>query len=242
MILTAHQSSYLPWLGFFHKLILSDIFVILDGVQFEKNSFTNRNKIKGPKGSFWLTVPVNLKGHMQKKISDIKIADYQDWKKRHLKSIEQNYSKSPFYKDYISFFKGCYSKDWSSLSDLNYHMLEWFFKQLDIKVKISKMSDFEFQGKKTDLVLEICHKFEADTYIFGALGKNYVVGDKFTKQGIKIHFQNYKHPKYQQLHGEFVSHLSAVDLLFNHGPDSGRILREGNITKEDLIKEKIVRG
>ena len=105
MILTAHQSSYLPWLGFFHKIALSDTFVLLDNVQFEKNSFSNRNKIKGHRESFWLTVPVDLEGHLHKKISDIKIVDNRIWRKKHLKSIEQSYSKAPFYKKYIDFFK-----------------------------------------------------------------------------------------------------------------------------------------
>ncbi len=233
-IITAHQSSYLPWLGFFHKIALSDVLVVLDGVQFEKNSFSNRNRVKGPQGPFWLTVPVHLKGHLSNKIKDIKINQDSTWKKDHLKSLEMNYCKAPYFDRYIGFFRSCFAKDWHNLAELIDYMLLWLLEQLDINVEIFKMSDFSFQEKKSDLVLEICRKFEADTYIFGSLGKSYAEADKFKQQGIKIHFQDYKHPEYQQLHGEFTSHLSAIDLLFNHGPKSGQILMEGNLSRKDL--------
>lgn len=235
-IVTAHQSCYLPWLGLFHKIALSDIFVILDDVQFEKNSFSNRNKIKGPNKDFWLTVPVSLKEHLQKKIKEIEISNDSRWKKKHLKAIEMNYAKAQFFSNYIDFFRECYSKDWENLSELSEYMLLWFLKQLNIKARVVKMSDFSFKEKKSDLVLEICKKFNATKYVFGILGKDYADMNEFNKFGIKVYFQEYKHPEYNQLYGSFIPNLSIVDLLFNCGPSSYDILMNGNITKEELAK------
>jgi hypothetical protein len=235
-IITAHQSSYLPWLGFFHKIVISDVFVILDNVQFEKNSFSNRNKLKGSNGEFWATVPVNSKGHIQKKIKDVEISENSTWRKKHLKAIESCYAKSPFFDNYISFFRECYSKEWRKLSDLTEKMLLWFLEQLKIDVEIFKMSDFQFKQKKSDLISEICHEFDADIYISGTLGKDYIDVSSFERQGIKVYFQEYKHPQYEQLYNSFTPNLSIVDLLFNYGINSRDVLCEGNIIKNDLNK------
>lgn len=233
-ILTAHQPSYLPWLGLLHKIALSDIFVILDEVQFEKNSFSNRNKIKGPNGEFWLTVPIHLKGHLESTIQQTKISENVPWAVKHLKAIENCYRKAPYFDCYIAFFRECYARFWTNLAELDEYMLKFFIQAFDIHVDVQKMTAADFQHKKADLVLALCQKYQADIYVFGALGKDYASAEDFERQGVKIHFQDYKHPHYAQLYGSFISHLSAVDLLFNHGPQAKDIMRQGNITKEAL--------
>lgn len=235
-LLTAHQSAYLPWLGLFHKIALSDVLVILDEVQLEKNSYSNRNKIKGGNGEFWLTVPVSFKGHIKKKLRDIDISDNLMWPKKHLKAIESSYAKAPYFKQYISFFRECYTKKWEKLTELTEYMLPWFLEQLKIKVKLCRMSDFSFKEKKSNLVLEICRNFEADIYISGKLGKDYLDTDIFYRQGINVYFQEYNHPEYKQLYGSFTSGLSVIDLLFNHGAAAYDILMQENITKSKLIE------
>lgn len=237
MILTAHQPVYSPWLGLFHKIALSDIFIYLDNVQFEKNSFTNRNKIKTANGPLWLTVPVLAKGHFNKTIKDLEIDNSKDWRASHWKSIYLNYKKTPFFNRYADFFEDTYKKEWRYLTDLNEYMLKWFLKELGIKVKYCKASESNFQGHKSDLVLNMCEKLKADLYIFGALGKDYAKEDEFAKEGIKIYFQDYKHPVYPQLWGEFLPHISIIDLLFNCGDRSLEILTENNINKEELTKK-----
>ena len=106
MIISAHQPAYLPWCGYFQRISMSDVFVILDEVQFEKNSFTNRNQIKTSNGVFWLTVPVRLKGHLSSNIKQIEISDNGQWAKKHWKTIKQNYLKAPFFDLYQDTFKG----------------------------------------------------------------------------------------------------------------------------------------
>lgn len=235
MILTAHQPAYLPWLGYFHKIAVSDAFVVLDDVQFEKNSFINRNRIKTANGPIWLTVPVLLKGHLSKTLKEMKINNTVNWRKKHLKSIELNYKSAPYFNRYIDLFRDCYSREWNSLSDLNEYMLKWFLEILNIKVEYYKMSEIELEGKKSDLVLDMCRKLSADLYIFGKLGKDYVKEEDFSAEGIKIYFQNYNHHVYPQLYGNFVSHLSIVDLLFNVGNERALdIIMKGNITKKEL--------
>jgi len=209
------------------------VFVILDDVQFEKNSFTNRNRIKGANGEFWLTVPVSLKNHLEKKIREIRITDFK-WKKKHLQSIEQCYCKSPYYDVHAPFFRECYQRDWDTIDKLNEFLLRGLLEKLGIKVRIEKMSAYEFQATKSDLVLEICRKFAADTFIFGAQGKDYVQPEDFRARGVEIHFQDYIHPKYNQMYGEFIPTLSVIDLLFNAGPESRDIIFKDNLKKSDL--------
>jgi len=235
MILTAHQPAYMPWLGLFHKIAISDAYVYLDNVQFEKNSYINRNKIKSANGPIWLTVPTLLKGHMSKTIKEIKINNDVNWREKHLKSIELNYKSAPYFSRYIEFFRDCYNHKWNNLSDLNEYMLKWFLDTLRIEIKYYKMSEINFEGRKSELVLDMCKKLGADIYIFGALGKDYVREEDFSIEDIKLYFQDYKHPVYPQLYGEFINHLSIIDLLFNVGAERALdMIMEGNITKQEL--------
>jgi len=238
-ILSAHQSSYLPWLGFFHKILLCDEFIILDEVQFEKNSFSNRNKIRSKSQEFWLTVPVKLNNHISKKSYEIEIDNNQKWKKKHLNSIEQNYKKSLYFEEFFPFFKDCFSQDWKYLDDLNNHLLKWCLKILKIDTKISKMSEYQITSNKAELIIEICRKTNADIFVFGALGKNYAISDDFKKHNIQIYFQEYNHPEYKQITDDFIPYLSIIDLLFNYGKQATQILLTNNIQKHNLINNTL---
>ena len=237
MILTAHQPVYLPWLGLFHKIALADKFIFFDQVQYLPKDWMNRNRIKTQIGSIWLTVPVLRKGYRELKTSEIKINNSIDWQKKHLRSISLNYKKTQYFEKYIQFFEKTFTQKWDYLSDLNEHLLKWFLNELGIKIKIQKASEFEFKGVKSDLVLDMCKKLGANTYIFGELGKDYADEHAFKNSGITPIFQNYQHPSYTQLCGKFISHLSIIDLLFNCGPKSYEILMSNNMTKSDLKKD-----
>jgi len=236
MILTAHQPAYLPWLGLIHKIALSDEYVYLDNVQFEKNSFTNRNKIKMGDESMWLTVPVLLKDHTKKTIKEIEIDNTKNWRESHWKAIYLNYKKAPYFDKYAEFFENTYKKEWRYLSDLSDYMLRWFLKELGVKVKYVMASELGLKLHKSDLVLEMCKKAGAELYVFGALGKDYAKEDDFKKEGVRIYFQDYSHPVYPQFNGKFLPYMGIVDLLFNCGPSSLEVLMGNNISKEELIK------
>ncbi len=237
MILSAHQPAYLPWLGFFHKIAISDIFVILDKVQFEKNSFINRNKIKGPHGHIWLSIPLFTSGHTNKTISEMEIVNNQKWSQKHQKNLEYNYKKSPYYDNYRDYFKTLYSKEWKSLIDLLIETLEFFIKEMGIKTKIYRQSEIELHKKKQELILEMCEYFDAKMFVFGELGRNYADKSFFEKHNVNIYFQDYKHPNYPQLHGDFIPYLSIVDLLFNVGPENAlEVIMKENISKSEICK------
>ena len=235
MILTAHQPVYLPWLGLFHKIALAETFVYFDQVQYLPKDWMNRNKIRTKSGSIWLTVPVLRKGYRDLKTSEIEINNSTNWQKKHLRSISLNYKKSPYFENYIPFFEDVYSRKWEFLGDLNEYMLKWFLDELGIKVNFLNAKNFKFEGEKSSLILNMCKKLDASTYIFGTLGKDYANVHEFEKNNVKLIFQDYNHPKYSQLYSEFVSHLSVIDLLFNHGPKSLEIILSNNISQKSII-------
>jgi len=239
-IITIHQPNYIPWLGFFHKLLISDVYVSFDDVQFEKNSYNNRNKIKTSQGDCWLTVPIITKGKSKETlINNAKIDHKQNWAKKHLKTIQTNYSKSQFYEDYILFFEETYNKNWDTLSMLNMHILTWLLKELKIDIEVVLSSEIkDKKGKKDKLVFDICKILDADIYISGTLGKEYLNIDDFNKKGINVYFQDYKHPIYSQLWGNFIPNMSIIDLLFNYGKESKKIITQGNIDKERIAEEE----
>ena len=237
MILTAHQPAYLPWLGLFHKIALSDAFCYFDEVQYLKKDWNNRNKIKTSNGEIWLTVPVLTKGYREKRIREIEINNSTNWRKKHWRSIYFAYKKAHYFRKYSDFFKETYEKEWHHLTDLNEYLLKYFLKELEIKVEYHKASELNFKGHKLSLVLDMCKKLGANLYIFGVLGKDYAKEGEFSQVGIKIYFQDYMHPVYSQPGQDFVSHMSILDLLFNCGPNSYEILMMGNTTKEELKKK-----
>lgn len=236
-IVSINQPAYLPWLGYFHRIAISDVFVFFDIVQFEKNSFTNRNKIKMSKGAEWLTVPVKLKNHTQKEIQEIEIAD-SAWQKDHWKAISLNYKRAKYWEMYNESLGEFYQRGYSKIADFCYEQLVYFLGILRINTQVIRASDLPpYQSSKQDLVIDICRSLKASVYVSGALGKNYISPDKFSIQNIKLYFQDYQFPVHQQLWGDFAPFMSIIDLLFNEGPQSREIIMQNNITKEDLIKK-----
>ena len=231
MILTAHQPVYLPWLGLFHKIYLADVFCYFDIVQYQKKDFNNRNQIKTQNGATWLSVPVESKNHLKKNVGDIKIIP-GNWIKKHLKSIELAYKKSEFYKNYKEEFENIYKEEEiKTLSQLNLKILKFLLRKLKVEKKIIIASEYNFKGAKSDLVLDMCVSLKATKYIFGSQGINYVDQNKFKNNNVEIFFQDFKHPKYKQLNGNFLPYMSVIDLLFNEGEKSLEKILQNNIKK-----------
>jgi len=228
MIITIHQSQYLPWLPYFDKVLRSNLFIILDDVQFQKNGVQNRNQIKAPNGATWLTVPVRQKfGHL---ISEVEIADSK-FVNKHLNALKTSYGKAPFFKELFEDFSSIYNlKEWRFLNQLNFSLIEFILKKLDVPVEIVKSSNFKTEGKGSDLILSICKYFGAETYISGQAGNNYLNQLDFKRNNIKLIFQNYKYPVYKQLFMKnlgFITDLSVIDLLFNDLENSKEIILSG---------------
>lgn len=215
MILTVHQPAYLPWLGYFEKIMRSDVYVYFDNVQFERGSFINRNKIKTANGPVWLTVPVFSKGYRERTLLDLAIDNTINWQRKHFLSIITAYKKAPYYKEFIEKIEPFYTKIYSSLTDYCYDYLLFWLRELSISTKVLRQSDLGVAGHKSELVLNMCKSVEADTYISGALGKNYIDDDLFSKNGIKVIYQDYKPQSYPQLWGGFTPCLSILDFVMN---------------------------
>lgn len=226
MKITIHQPNFLPYLGFFDKCDYSDIIVLYDSTQFKKNDFQNRNKLKTKGGWGWITIPLNY--NFGDKISEVKIANGLEWKKKHLATIKENYSKSKYYLDYIKEIEEIYSKDYENLSEFNITFLKFLLDKIGIKKKIILTSELDIKNKSSEALLEICLKLSASSYISGIDGKNYIDKNLFNKANIKVEFQEYNHPRYGQIGAsKFEPFMSVLDLLFNEGPNSLNIIKSG---------------
>lgn len=226
MIISISQPAYIPWLGYFHRIAQSELHVVLDHVQFEKNSFTNRNKVRTNSGWCWITVPVHTKNKFgQLPIKNVQINNSINWKKKHFQTILQNYNKSPYFNLYREEIEYLFAGEWTSLSALCDELTTAILGWLNINTPIVKSSDLTPTGNKSGLVLELCEKTGATTYLSGPFGRDYLDQHTFSGKGITISFHEYEHPTYTQTYdGEFQPFMFIFDLLFNCGPDSWRIL------------------
>lgn len=219
MIVSIHQPHFLPWMGYMNKVMNSDKFVWLDTVQFRKNYFQNRTKIKSITGvTLWLTLPVH--NHLGDLISNIRISE-SAWKKKIIGKIHANYSKAPYYSKYsdalYEVWAGCES---DSLADINLVTFMHLKELLNIQTDISLASEMQIQSSDpTGRLVEICRKLGATAYIAGRGGKDYMNLALFEKENIKVIWQDFDPGKvsYSQIGDGYVAGLSIIDCLFNVG-------------------------
>ena len=222
------QPTYLPWLGYFDLIDRSDIFVFLDSVQFDKRSWQQRNRIKTPNGELMLTVPVLTKGRFNQNICDVIIDKSQKFEKKHFSSIRLNYKKSKYYELYIQELEKIFNSKISKLTDLNMRLIEWLSLKLGANTKFYYSSKLDARGSKTELLVNICNEINANHYLSPSGSKRYIdKNNLFVKSGIKLSYQNYKHPTYSQLYGDFIPYMSVIDLLFNEGKKSLELIKSG---------------
>ena len=217
------QPGFLPNIGFFKKIQSCDIFVYLDDAQFAIRAWDNRNKIKTKNGSSWITVPVIHP--YEQKLNEVRISYSKNWQEEHVNLIKANYKQAPFFNEYWEKIEFILNKKWEKLIDLNLALIEYFNSVLSLKTKTIRASELEITSNGSKMLLDICKKVQADTYVSGKMGKEYLDESIFQKEGIKISFENFHHPMYKQLYGEFLSNMSIIDLLFNEGDNSRKILQ-----------------
>jgi hypothetical protein len=234
MIAVIMQPTYLPWIGYFDLMDRADVFVLLDTVQFEKQSWQQRNRIKtGDAGSKWLTVPVVQS--LDQKFSAVRIETSNPWRRKHWRTIDQYYRQAPFWKQYSEALSALYSREWDVLFDWNVAVITHLKERFGIKTKVVRASQLPVSGDKVGLLVSICHSVKAEVYLSPAGSADYIEENNvFASEGISLLYQQYTHPVYSQLHGEFMTHMSAIDLLFNEGPASLDIIRSGRGKNEGL--------
>jgi hypothetical protein len=225
-----HQPSFIPWLGFYDMLDAADEYIIYDTVQFDKNGWRNRNKIKLVDGVLWLTIPVQTSGNSKQINKDIKVQEVNAWKKKHLNSIYHSYKRAPFFDEIYKIIEPIWKLNSNFLLDYQLSGLQATVNYLEIKTKVRLASELQFVSSSSDKqarIIDLCKYVGANTYLNGAAGSELYQKEIFKNENIGLYFQNYKHPQYSQLHGKFIGHLSILDLLFCEGKESLNFIRAG---------------
>jgi WbqC-like protein family len=227
------QPTYLPWLGYFDLLDKVDRFVLLDSVQFEKQSWQQRNRIKTPTGLQWLTVPVVFRKRLSQRIVDVEIREAEFWRD-HLRAVELNYRRAPFFDRYYPAVSELLrsSAQGLRLAELTITLFRWLAGALGIPTPVVRSSELGVQGQRTHLLAEICRALGATAYISPLGSADYLLRelDTLAELGVTVSFQHYEHPCYRQLFPPFQAYASVLDLLFNEGDDALSILRSGQRT------------
>ena len=227
MKVAIHQPQYLPWLGYLAKWAAADVFVFLDTVQYEKNGWQNRNRIKTAAGPRWLTVPVHTR--LGTPIAAVTVDASQPWAARHRRAIEDAYAAAPHLAAHRDALAELYTRPWERLAPLAVASAEWLARAVGVTTPVRLASTLEVTATDpSERLVAICRAVGADTYLAGRDGARYMDVARFEAAGIGVRYQAYDHPVYAQLHGEFVPLLSALDLLLTHGDEALGILRGGD--------------
>jgi hypothetical protein len=222
MRVAVHQPQYLPWSGLFDKIDQADCFVVLDTVQYEKNEWQNRNRIKTPQGWCWLTVPVHYR--FPQRLGEVTVAQ-DGWQRTHWRTMTQSYRKAPFFDRYAPLLEPLYTTTWQGLVDLNLASMTRLAEGLGLGWAPRLASEMTLTDEPNGRLIDICRQVGADVYLAGSGSRHYLDQARFAAAGIAVEFQQFEHPVYPQLYGPFEPALSTVDLLFNCGPDSLAVLR-----------------
>ncbi|HVN85461.1 MAG TPA: WbqC family protein [Candidatus Binatia bacterium] len=218
------QPGYLPWLGFFDQFYQCDLFVFFDDVQFDRRGWRHRNRIKCRTGAQWLTVPVQSKGRFTQTIRETRIDTARPWQRKHLGSVRACYARAAYFDCYYPEFERIVQRPWQFLIDLDLAVIDVLLAWLGLDRPRRLASEIGGAGSATQRLVEICRAVGATEYLSGESGAAYLDESLLRTYGMALCYQHYAHPTYRQLFGPFVSHLSVIDLLFNHGPESLAIL------------------
>jgi len=217
----------MPYLGFFQRLLVADLYVVLDNVQYlsGSKSWHNRDRIKTREGAAWLTVPTQ-KAPQKTAIGQILIAEDGGWRRRHLNLLEHNYRKAPFIAESWPALEELYSGGETRLADFTLASIRMLMRAFDLGTTLVAASELQAQGASNELLADILEKTGATAYLSGVGARDYFDPAPFQRVGVTVNWQDFRHPEYPQLHGAFAPFLSSIDLLLNCGKDTARsILR-----------------
>lgn len=215
------QPSYIPWRGYFHQIAKADIFVFYDDVKYDKHGWRNRNRIKTPSGSQWLTIPVFSKGVEKNNtpINQIEINWNQKWNRKHWTALELAYAKAPYFEQFAPLIFGFYENPPTQLADFTIDTTIQLARALDITstqfVRSSELNNIS--GQKTDRLIQILTRLGITHYVSGPSAKDYIDPQQFEHAGISLEYMVYDYPEYEQLYPPFDPQVSVLDLLFMRG-------------------------
>lgn len=222
------QPSYLPWLGYFEQMHHADTFIFLNDAQYTKSDWRNRNRIKTARGPSWITMPIRRISSKQR-ICEALINYDRPWTEDHVNLLEFNYRKAPFFKPVMERIVPHLNARYERLEDLTIQLILDLADFMGLGRPTLRSSEIPPRSADRNLrLLQMCQAVGATEFYEGASGRDYLDTDLFQKHGIRVVFQDYRHPEYRQFQGPFVPHLSVVDLLFHHGPESLAIIASGH--------------
>lgn len=231
-LVVIHQPDFMPYIGFFERLLMADIYVVLDNVQYVRGNqdhWTNRDKIKTQKGERWITVSVQKKPR-ETKINEILLSENCEWREKCKNILKENYSKAKYYDELMPYVERMFGYQCAYLMDFNLNIINIINKLLDINVEIIFASIIKAHGCKDELLIDIMKRIGQTQYLSGTGARAYCNEKIYEQNGIRILWQDFEHPVYPQQFGEFIPYLSIIDLLYNCGiEDSRRIIRKGHI-------------
>ncbi len=224
-IVGIHQPNFLPWVGYFYKIMNCDVFVFLDDVQYIKRSFINRNKIKTKEGTQYIRLSLIQKGRYKQLINECELYNRNENNRIIINVIKTNYSKAKYFSKYFEEFKNILREDTNSLLKLNILFIKWILNILNIEIELIKSSELKnILGTSTERLISICKNVGSNKYFSGIGGDKYQDKEIFEKSNIELVMTDFKHPVYNQLWENFVPNLSIIDLIFNYGEDSRKII------------------
>jgi hypothetical protein len=235
------QSNYIPWKGYFDLINAVDEFIVYDEMQYTKNDWRNRNRIKTKDGVQWLTIPVK-QNQLSQTIRETEVVS-NVWRRKHWNAISQAYSRSRYFKEFEESFRALYMDDTASfISEINYAFIKLVNTILGVNTKLSWSSDYEIAGNKTERLVNICTQAGADIYATGPSAFSYLDLDLFKKADIEIKTTDYSgYPEYEQRYPPFEHAVSILDLIFNMGTEAKRYMKSfsvdlyGNFLKAPFV-------
>jgi len=219
-----HQPDFIPYLGFFQRLLMSQHFILLDDVQFIRRGWQHRDRIKGRHGAVWLTLSLR-KGEYHQLINEVELSEDPKWITDNLNLIRECYGKAGHFSEVFPLVEAIYRAGHRRVIDFNCALLDLAMEYFDITIPMSRASEYGINATSSARLLELVQARQGDTYLTGTGSRDYLDEDMFRSAGVRVRWQDFKHPVYPQLYGDFEPMLSCLDVFFNCGRDSASVLR-----------------
>ena len=233
-IVVIHQPDFIPYLGFFDRLVKADIYVVFDNVQYVRSSrgWTSRDKIRTKDGEKWITISTQ-KAPRDTLIKNVLLSNEIPWKENHINLIKENYKNSPYYDEIMPYIKKLYSTEFTRMMDFNVEAIKILMELFDIHIDMVYASDLNPVGKNNSLIIDIVKKLGCHRYLSGIGAKDYFVQEMYDEAGIEVIWQNFEYPVYKQQYEGFIPYLSSIDMLFNCGIEKSRKILRGECDNKE---------
>jgi len=235
------QPIYLPWLGYFDQMQRVDVFVIADEMPFTTSSFYHRNRVKGPHGPAWLTLPARAKrGDV---IADARLDCSVPWAQKHLDTLRHFYARGCDCAATLAELAPILRQNAERLVDITIPAVQYLAASLGVRTPVLVSSELSLEARyrerfpaqpgPTHRIIAYMEALGATELLEGESGRQYLDTALLAEHGIRVRFHQYEHPTYPQLHGAFASHMSALDLLLCVGSERATaVLANGRLRDE----------